>query len=95
MKASKSINLCRNCFEPSDVISITACVHPALTESDKNFCIKNLPGIDILCLFGFEFSLILKRIVFEREVLYPAASSIEFMTSTVVDFPFVPVIPIT
>jgi hypothetical protein len=80
---------------PSDVISMIAYSHPASTACRKNDCVKNLPGMVILYLFGRDSVPTLKRIVESTAVFFPQASRTAFTNSVVEDLPFVPVIPMT
>ncbi len=74
---------------------MTACVHPALAASRKNFCRKKRPGIPIFRAFFQTFSPIKKRVEDVEAVLNPPARKTDVIISTVVDLPSVPVTPMT
>src|SRR3989338_118167 len=101
---------CRYCLIPSDEVSTTAYLHPARTMSRNNFCNANLPSIVILVGFNHSFSPTLKFTVevnptqcLKAELWFGKSSAFALHASskilaikfTVVDFPFVPVTPIT
>ena len=93
--ALKFINLWRCCRIPCEVTSISAYSHPALTAFRKNRCIKNRPGMVIeVAFFSTDLS-ILNRTEDKSAVFFPAVSKIALISSSVVDFPFVPVTPNT
>src|SRR3989344_9110599 len=87
--------VCRNCFIPSDVTSITAYSQPAPTAYLKNFCSLNLPCIVILSVF-FRSCPFTRNLNEETDAVFsPASSKIAVIRCTTVDLPLVPVTPTT
>src|SRR3989338_2084714 len=95
MRACKAMPACRYCRAPSEVISMTACVQSLFLARARNVWRYPRPGIVILKRFGSDSLSILKRMVDAIAVRNPASSRIAFIISTVDDFPFVPVTPMT
>src|SRR3989344_3732388 len=91
MAASKLMNLCRYCLMPSDVVSMSMCVHPACFAWYRNSCSLNLPAIVIWYGFSHSFSFILNISDDDTATFMPASSKILESMKIVLDLPFVPV----
>ncbi len=80
---------------PSEVTSSTAYLQFSRTAWRKNFWTLKRPGIVIFKVFFSSCCPILNLTEDIEAVLCPASSKIRAIKSTVVDFPLVPVTPIT
>src|SRR3989344_3454296 len=86
---------CRCCNTPCDVTSKNTYSHPSLCARCKNLCKKNLPGMELPDSFRSVRAPICTYEEDTSAVFLPAYEKICDKSASVVDFPLVPVTPIT